>query len=122
MAKILVIDDDTLVRAVLTSILEQVGHTVLTAEDGLRGMAMFHEERPDLVITDLVMPEQQGIQTLAKIRGEDPNAKVIVMSGSGRIGDTDFLAEAQALDANDIVAKPFDPEDLLRSVSRCLAE
>jgi CheY-like chemotaxis protein len=122
MAKILVIDDDTLVRAVLTSILEQVGHTVLTAEDGLRGMAMFREERPDLVITDLVMPEQQGIQTLAKIRGDDPNAKVIVMSGSGRIGDTDFLAEAQALDANDIVAKPFDPEDLLRSVSRCLAE
>jgi CheY-like chemotaxis protein len=122
MAKILVIDDDALVRAVLTSILEQVGHTVLTAEDGLRGMAMFHEERPDLVITDLVMPEQQGIQTLAKIRGEDPKAKVIVMSGSGRIGDTDFLAEAQALDANDIVAKPFDPEDLLRSVSRCLAE
>jgi CheY-like chemotaxis protein len=122
MAKILVIDDDALVRAVLTSILEQVGHTVLTAEDGLRGMAMFHEERPDLVITDLVMPEQQGIQTLAKIRGEDPNAKVIVMSGSGRIGDTDFVAEAQALDANDIVAKPFDPEDLLRSVSRCLAE
>ena len=122
MAKILVIDDDSLVRAVLTSILEQVGHTVLMAEDGLRGMAMFREERPDLVITDLVMPEQQGIQTLAKIRGEDPNAKVIVMSGSGRIGDTDFLAEAQALDANDIVAKPFDPEDLLRSVSRCLAE
>ena len=120
-AKILVVEDDVLVRAVVVDLLEHARHTVLIAEDGQRGLVMFQREQPDLVITDIVMPEQGGIQTLVDIRSVRPDAKVIVMSGDGRIGNTDFLAMARDLGASEIVAKPFDAEDFLHCVARCLA-
>ena len=101
-------------------LLEDGGYKVLSAEDGLRGMAMFRSERPDLVITDIIMPEQEGIQTIAEMRKAKPDAKIIVISGSGRIGNIDFLRIAQHLGASDAIAKPFDRDDLLKRVRHCL--
>jgi YesN/AraC family two-component response regulator len=92
-----------------------------TAEDGLRGMAMFRSEQPDLVITDIIMPEQEGIQTIAAMRKARPDAKIIAISGSGSLGNTDFLKMARSLGAMDIVSKPFDADELLTIVKNCLA-
>jgi two-component system, chemotaxis family, chemotaxis protein CheY len=120
MAKILVIDDDVIVRETIAQILEERGHQVLSAEDGKRGVAAFRTGRPDLVITDIIMPEQEGIQTITEIRRLAPQAKIIAISGGGRIGNTDFLKIARHLGANDVIAKPFDPDDLVSRVDRCL--
>jgi two-component system chemotaxis response regulator CheY len=120
MSKILVIDDDTVVRQSLTVILEDAGHEVVSAEDGKRGMAAFRSEHPDLVITDIIMPEQEGIQTITEIRGVKPDAKIIAISGGGRIGNTDFLKIARIFGAMDVIPKPFDPDELLSHVKACL--
>ena len=121
MAKILVIDDDVMVRHTISKILRHGGHEVVLAEDGVRGMAAFRKERPDLVITDIIMPEQEGIATISQIRREMCDAKIIAVSGGGRIGNADFLAMARKLGANDILAKPFLPDELLSRVKTCLA-
>jgi two-component system, chemotaxis family, chemotaxis protein CheY len=121
MAKILVIDDDVMVRHTISKILRHGGHEVVLAEDGVRGMVAFRKERPDLVITDIIMPEQEGIATISQIRRETHDAKIIAVSGGGRIGNADFLAMARKLGANDILAKPFLPEELLSRVKTCLA-
>jgi two-component system, chemotaxis family, chemotaxis protein CheY len=120
MSKILVIDDDVIVRETLVQILEDHGYAVITAEDGKRGVAAFRRDKPALVITDIIMPEQEGIQTITEIRGLDPAAKIIAISGGGRIGNTDFLKIAQNLGAADVIPKPFDPDDLIARVGRCL--
>jgi DNA-binding NtrC family response regulator len=121
MTKILVIDDDALVRKSIVHLLEGAGYEVLSADDGKRGMAMFRSEQPDLVITDIVMPEQEGIQTITEMLKSKPGTKIIAISGAGRIGNTDFLKIAQALGAMDAIPKPFDPDELLTVVKNCLA-
>jgi YesN/AraC family two-component response regulator len=77
--------------------------------------------RPDLVITDIIMPEQEGIQTITEMRKAKPDAKIIVISGSRRIGNPDFLKMARSLGAMDVVSKPFDADELLTIVKNCLA-
>jgi DNA-binding NtrC family response regulator len=121
MTKILVIDDDAIVRTTLEHLLRDAGYEVASAEDGLRGMAMFRGEQPDLVITDIIMPEQEGIQTIAEMRKAKPDAKIIAISGSGRIANADFLKMARSLGAMEVIAKPFDPDVLLAIVEDCLA-
>src|ERR1700732_2229537 len=121
MTKILVIDDDVIVRETIVQILEDGGYQVLSAEDGKRGMAAFRSERPDLVITDIIMPEQEGIQTITEIRGVNPDAKIIAISGGGRIGNTDFLKIARVVGAMDVIPKPFAAGALLTIVENCLA-
>jgi DNA-binding NtrC family response regulator len=121
MTKILVIDDDIIVRETIVKILEDCGYQALSAEDGKRGMAAFHSGQPDLVITDIIMPEQEGIQTIAEMLKAKPDAKIIAISGGGRVGNIDFLRMAQALGAMAVIPKPFDPDELLAIVKNCLA-
>src|SRR5258708_9058818 len=99
MAKILVIDDDAIVRRTLAAVLEDGGHDVVCADDGLRGMDAFRIQQPDLVVTDIIMPEQEGIQTITEMRKERPDARIIAMSGGGRIVNTGFLKMAKDLGA-----------------------
>lgn len=120
MQKILVIDDDSLVRDTLVRILERKSYQVLVAPNGARGLQMFRSEQPDLVITDIIMPDKEGLQTIREIRGECPNAKIIAISGGARIDNMDFLEMARKLGASEIIPKPFDPTELLNIVSRCL--
>jgi DNA-binding NtrC family response regulator len=121
MTKVLVIDDDAIVCASIVHILEDDGYEVLSAQDGVRGMAAFRSEQPDLVITDIIMPEQEGIQTIIEMRKAKPDAKIIAISGSGRFGNADFLKMARSLGAMDVVSKPFDADELLTIVKNCLA-
>lgn len=118
--KILVIDDEPAVRYALTRILESNGFEVTTAADGVRGMAQFRLWHPDMVITDLIMPEQEGMQTIQQLRQADPDLKILAISGGGRLVNVDFLQVARRLGADEVLAKPFDSQELLSIVRRLL--
>jgi DNA-binding response OmpR family regulator len=114
--KILVIDDDYLVRFTLARLLRKKGYDVVTAADGERGMTVFRSTAPDLVITDIIMPEQEGIETIRLMRRDRPDAKIIAISGGARFGDLDVLEIARKLGADDVIHKPFDAAELLSRV------
>jgi CheY-like chemotaxis protein len=118
---ILLIDDDALVRQSLTIVLEYAGYEVHCAADGRQGLAAFRERRPDLVISDIVMPEKEGIETIMELRILSHSCPIIAISGGGRFGRSDFLTVAKALGANATLSKPFEAEDLLRMVASYLA-
>jgi DNA-binding NtrC family response regulator len=122
MTKILVIDDDAIVRTSIVHILRDAGYEVVIAEDGIQGMAAFRNDEPDLVITDIVMPEQEGIQTITEMRRAKPDVKIIAISGGGRVVNSDFLRIAQVLGAMAGIPKPFDDDELLILVKDCLAK
>jgi len=120
--KILVIDDDDRLRRVVEKVLSLGGHRVLTAADGALGMAIFRKERPEIVVTDIIMPEQEGLGTIMMMRRERPEAKIIAMSGGGRMGNLDVLDAAHILGSDEIIAKPFRPRDLLDLINRCVSD
>jgi DNA-binding response OmpR family regulator len=117
--RILIIDDDLAVRDTLIAILEDRGYEVMTAVNGQQGLAVFRSERPDLLITDIVMPVKEGLQTIREIREERPDMKIIAISGGSRTERHDFLEIARQLGAWDVVVKPFDSEDFVARVDRC---
>ncbi|HEX5319481.1 MAG TPA: response regulator [Stellaceae bacterium] len=121
MPKVLVIDDDHLVRRTISRILQSGGYEVALAEDGAKGVAKFRAERPDLVITDIIMPEQEGIETIIQLLRDNPSARIIAVSGGGRLGSMDFLTVANRLGAAATLRKPFEPAELLGCVARALA-
>jgi DNA-binding response OmpR family regulator len=116
--KILLIDDDAMVRYAVQILLMEFGYEVSIAADGRQGMAMFRQEQPDLVITDLIMPEQEGIETIRLMKRERPAVKILAMSGGGRIANTDLLVLARHMGADETLAKPFETEDLLGCLAR----
>jgi CheY-like chemotaxis protein len=119
--KILIIDDEPIIRHMVGRVLDRSGYPTVSAANGVQGMACFRRELPVLVITDLIMPEREGIETIRQIRREQPDLPIIAMSGSTRSGGADFLSMAYELGANEILRKPFEPLDLLNCVRRCLA-
>ena len=90
------------------------------AADGRAGMKKFHESPAALVITDVVMPEQEGLETLMQLRAESSTVKVIAISGGGRVGPDAYLNSAKTLGAHGILAKPFGREELLTAVKTVL--
>lgn len=120
MSKVLVIDDDANVRITLQAVLEDAGYEVSLADDGLRGYAAFKREHPDLVVTGIIMPEQEGIGTIRQIIGEHPDTKIIAISGGARSNNFDYLQLARKFGAKAVLPKPFDPDCLLTMISDCL--
>ena len=118
--RVLVIDDDPVARQTLQAILEDGGYSVTCAEDGLRGVSAFHRIRPDVVVTDIVMPEKEGIETIIELRSIWPHGSIIAISGGGRSGNTDYLRLARGLGADAILMKPFEPAELLSCIRSCL--
>lgn len=121
MARILVIDDDNMARMALTVALEELGHTVESAEEGGAGIALLGEQSFDLVITDLIMPGKEGIQTLTEIKADRPEIKVMAVSGGGRYSPHPYLDAARELGADAILAKPFTMSELEESLKPLLA-
>ncbi len=121
MARILLIDDEPAIRNVVRRMLEGAGYEFLEASDGEAGMRLLAEHRPDLVITDLFMPGQDGIVTVRRIRKEFPGVKVIVVSGGDSTGRLDLRREAEVLGAMASLRKPFAAADLLRTIHEVLA-
>ena len=107
--KILVIDDDVLLLRTITRILLADGHEILTASEGERGMTLFRQHQPDMVITDIVMPNQEGLETILTLRRDGTPLKILAMSGT----DAHLLDTARLIGADAIIAKPFRAQELL---------
>ncbi|MEX1182804.1 MAG: response regulator [Gemmatimonadota bacterium] len=121
MSSILIIDDDASVRRLLRKALEGAGHTVAEANNGGTGMQRFREKRSDLVITDLYMPEQDGIETIQQLRAEAPGCRILAVSGEAAArGTPGALRDAGLLGADAMLAKPFDIPQLLAAVEDLL--
>jgi len=120
MSKVLVIDDDAVVRSTLEAVLVDAGYEVTLAKDGVVGCTAFHREQPDVVVTDIMMPEQDGIGAIRQIISESPDTKIIAISGGARLSNVDFLQLARKLGARGVLPKPFDPDCLLTMISDCL--
>jgi DNA-binding response OmpR family regulator len=120
MARILLIDDDDLVRDSLAIALNLAGHDVSSARNGRDGWKMFSDDRPDIVVTDIIMPEQEGIETIMAMRKVDKVIPIIAMSGGSSIGSATFLDAAQSFGATRVLRKPFGPKELLAAIDACL--
>jgi CheY-like chemotaxis protein len=120
-ARILVIDDERALREGVAAYLRRVGHFVVEAEDGRRGFDALQVDSFDLVITDINMPDMDGIEVIDKLREVTGGCPVIAMSGGGLFAKELLLANAAMLGAVSTLAKPFELDDLARAVREALA-
>jgi DNA-binding response OmpR family regulator len=121
MARIMVIDDDAGIRELLTRILEAAGHEAVVAPNGKVGTAMYRANPTDLIITDIIMPEKQGMETIVDLRKEFPQVKIIAMSGGGsRIGPYSYLMLAKQCGAERVFNKPLRKNELLEAIGEML--
>ena len=121
MASVLIIDDDAVTRTVVRAILESVGHTVSEAADGYAGLAAYYLNPPELVITDILMPGKDGIETIRELRAVNPEIKIIALSGDVRLDGPSILKAAHLFGANQVLEKPFRNDALARLVEDVLA-
>jgi CheY-like chemotaxis protein len=122
MPRILVVEDDVPFREMLRKILERAGYEVQEAQNGHVALELYRQQPSDLIITDLVMPEKEGIETILEFRRLNSAVKIIAISGGGRMNPAVNLAMAQKLGANRTLAKPFAPQELLDAIAEVLAE
>ena len=121
MACVLIIDDDPTIRSLVGGIVEAMGHTVVEARDGRAGVEIFSKEKIDLVVTDIVMPEQEGIETIGAIRRLNRTLPILAISGSATIGGAgDYLRAAAALGASATLQKPFSADLIIDAIDRLL--
>ena len=122
MARILVIDDDEVLRKTIRVVLEVAGYDVIEAVDGAAGLRLQREQGADLVLVDIFMAEVDGLELIRRLQADLPQAKIIAMSGGGRVGHADMLTAAAAFGASRTLRKPFDPRDLLTAIRDVLGE
>jgi CheY-like chemotaxis protein len=120
MAHILLIDDDEAFRSMLRRTLQRLGHTVTEAADGAAALRVLRDATVDLVMTDIIMPGMEGIETIRALRRGHPQLNVIAMSGGGRIKAEGYLDDAKAFGAVRVLRKPFDGEELLAALEDAL--
>lgn len=119
MASILIVADDDSFRALVRHILEENGHEIREATNGQVGLMLYREKPTDLVITDILMPERDGMEVTLALTREFLDAKVIAMTGA--TDDQNFLNVAKLFGARRVIQKPFSPADLLRAVQFTLS-
>jgi DNA-binding response OmpR family regulator len=112
MRRILLVDDDDSFRKMLRLTLVKLGYDVLEAGDGKEALRLIHEAPPDVVMTDLIMPEKEGLETIQALRRTHPSVKIIAMSGGGRINARDFLVVAKLFGAHRTLIKPFSNQEM----------
>ena len=116
MARILLIDDDVQVLATLRKMLEREGYEVVEASDGEKGLKLFRQNPTDLIITDLIMPEKEGVETIMEFNREFPGAKIIAISGGGRSNPKAYLEIVKDLGAQYAFSKPVGRKELVNAV------
>jgi len=122
MARILVVDDQKPIRSMLRQTLEREGHEVVEAPDGEVALEVFRADPTDLLITDIVMPNKEGIEIIMELRRDFPDLAIIAISGGGRIGPEAYLDTAERLGAAKGLAKPISTSELLGAVREVLGE
>jgi CheY-like chemotaxis protein len=122
MASILLIDDDKILRVMTTELLRAGGHAVDTANDGNAGLELYKSGQYDLVITDIMMPEMNGLQLIEQLSYTTPRPRVIAFSGGSQLSQSSFLPLAKDLGVERILAKPVMPGVLLRTVADVLTK
>ncbi|MFC3052413.1 response regulator [Kordiimonas pumila] len=120
MANICLIEDDGMIRDSLKRILEKMGHSVTIAINGREGLNAVDKMPFEVVITDIIMPEVEGIEVIRTVKEKSPKTRIIAMSGGGRVGNTDFLKVAKNLGADEIVYKPVTKTEFLNALNGCL--
>jgi CheY-like chemotaxis protein len=119
---ILVVDDEAEIRELITRWLERAGHYVTCAADGNEAAAVSQAKAFHLIVTDVIMPERDGVQLITEIKKTRPGARVLAMSGGGRVLESaDCLRMAQGLGAHAAVMKPFSRESFLAAVAQAMA-
>jgi CheY-like chemotaxis protein len=120
MAGVLIVEDDKELREMIALSLTRRKFTVLEAVNGKEAIMRFKPSITDLVVTDLIMPEEDGLKVIMKLRGLKPSLKVIAISGGGKAGPGSYLNLAKALGADAIYSKPFSINDLVRRIEELL--
>jgi len=121
MGRILVIDDEELVRHMLRAMLEHAGHEVEEAADGEEGVRLYRERPSDLIVTDIVMPEKEGLEVIQELRRDFPGVKIIAISGGGMISPMSYLSLAKKFGAQRAFFKPIDRKQFLAAVDELLS-
>ncbi len=121
MARVLILDDEEAMREVIRMVLEEDGHEVAEASNGVQGLEMFRERPSDVVVTDLIMPQKDGIETIRDLRREFPSVKIVALSGRGGIQINANLARAKQVGADMTILKPCEPAEI-RDAVRSLME
>ena len=121
MAKILVIDDDEIMNSMTVQLLSEAGYEAESAHDGDLGLKILASKPFDLVVTDIVMPEKEGIETIIAIRNKSKTLPIIAISGGGKINPEQYLRMAQRFGADYTFQKPFSREHFLAAVRECLS-
>ncbi len=119
--KILIVDDEKLIRDGLKRMLEFQEHEVFTAKNGLEALLWLRDNTVDLVVTDIIMPEKDGIEVILAIRKDRPEQKIIAISGGGRINAQDHLEIALQLGVNAVLSKPFSANELFNKIDEVFA-
>jgi len=120
MERILIIDDEQQIRSMLRLMLEREGYEIVEAPDGIEGIKAYRQKPADLIITDLIMPNKDGIGMIIELHKEYPDVKIIAMSGGGLNKPEGYLKGAKKLGAVCTLTKPIDREKMLRAVKNTL--
>jgi DNA-binding response OmpR family regulator len=120
MQRILLVDDDAALRKLLRLYLSKMGYAVTEAANGNEALAMQQSEPAELVLTDLIMPEKEGLETIPELRKKYPGVKIIAMSGGGRVNASNYLKIAKMMGADHIMAKPFSYKELADALAQVL--
>jgi len=119
--RILIIEDDAEVRELLSTLLSRAGYEISEACDGVEGIHAFRTDPSDLIITDLVMPGKEGLETIVDLRNEFPDLKIIAISGGGLDGQNNYLNAARLCGATMTFRKPFKNQEIIDAANKLLA-
>jgi len=122
MAHILVTDDDADLRSTLEKLLKLRGYSVHVGRDGLEGAKLLSQNRYDLLITDIVMPNQEGLESIIQARKRYPELKIIAMSGAGKTSTEVYLRVAKNVGAHAVFQKPWNPREMLAKVEELVGQ
>lgn len=118
--RVLVVDDDPLVRAAIGAFLRRAGYVVHEASDGRKALTFLSHRSVELVISDILMPDLDGIELVMRLNDRHPEIRVLAISGEGHLGPGPFLTMAEHLGAHRVLAKPFEPTVLLQVVEQMI--
>jgi YesN/AraC family two-component response regulator len=121
MKKILLIEDDIFFQKMLSDLLKIEGYEVEIANNGKLGVIKYKECEPDLVITDIIMPEKEGTETILELKAINPEVKIIAISGGGRVGYVDYLQTVKEFGVEHTFSKPFNNQDMFQKINDLLA-